>query len=149
MPLLLNGWRRLGIAVSTLWFIAVAALALLEYSSKSDGVFMVQSIPIGTVVAGNKVTLPNGEVITITEEEEFELRFKLEQRLDRLKAGQPLYPWEVDWASLTSVPKVRQVRWLRLAIFALLAPLIVWLAGEATVYMMGWVRCGFASPYRD
>lgn len=144
MQTLLNGWRRFGIVIATLWSIAVIALALIEYSSKSDGFFVLQSVPVGTVVAGNKVTLPDGKVITITEEEEFKLRFKLEQELNRLTTGQPLRPWEFDWSSLTSVPKVTQVRWLRLGLFAVLAPLIVWLIVEAAVLTLAWVRRGFA-----
>lgn len=142
---LLNGWRRFGIVITTLWFIAVIALALVEYSSKADGLFVLQGIPVGTVVVGNKVTLPDGKVITITEEEEFKLRFKMKQELNRLKTGQPLRPWELDWSSLTSVPRVMQVRWLRLGFFALLAPLIVWVIGEAAVFTATWVRRGFAS----
>ena len=145
----LNGWRRFGIVVTTLWFIAVIALALVEYTSKSEGFFVIQGIPVGTVVAGNKVTLPDGKVITITEEEEFKLRYELEQKLNRLKTDQPVPPWELDWSSLVSAPKVTQIRWLRLGLFALLAPLIVWLIGEAAVLTVTWVRRGFAGMPND
>jgi hypothetical protein len=144
MRLRLNGWRRFGIVIATLWFIAVIATAFVEYSSKADGFFVLQNIPVGTVVAGNKITLPDGKVVAITEEEEFQLRFKLEHELDNLKTGQPLRPWEFDWSKLTSVPKVTEIRWLRFSLFALVSPLLAWLFVEVTVLTVAWVRRGYA-----
>lgn len=138
----MNGWRRLGVVMTTLWFMAVIAFAFWEYTSKSDGFFAFQSIPVGTVVAGNRVTLPNGTVITITEEEEFRLRYRKEQELDSLKTGQPVRPWDFDWSTLTSVPTFAQVRWLRLGMVALLVPLMFWLIGEAAAITVAWVSRG-------
>lgn len=112
------------------------AVAITEYSSKSAGLFVVQSIPIGTVVEGNKVTLPDGKVITISEEEEFKLRLAKERNMA---------PWQINWSEITSVPKVAEVRWQRLGLLALLTPLIIWLFAEVAVLTVFWVRRGFVA----
>ncbi len=143
MQSLLNGWRRLGIVIVALWLIVVISSAFTEYSSKSNGFFVFQSLPSGISVSGNKVTLPNGKTIALTEEEEFKLRYEAE------KAGKPLPPWEIDWLQIASVPKVAEIRWLRLGLFALLAPLTAWLLIELAVLTAAWIRRGFASGQND
>lgn len=140
---LLNGWRRFGIVIVMLWFIAVISIAFIEYTSKSDGFFVFQSLPVGIIFSGNKIILPDGKVIAMTEEDEFKLRYEQE------KMGKPILPWEIDWAQLTSVPKVIEIRWLRLGLFAIFAPLIAWLLAEASVLAVAWVRCGFSRPNHD
>ncbi|NMM26507.1 MAG: hypothetical protein HHJ12_04235 [Glaciimonas sp.] len=140
---LLNGWRRFGIVIAMLWFIAVISLAFIEYKSKSHGFFVFQSLPVGITFSGNKITLPDSKVIAITEEDEFKLRYEQE------KTGKPIHPWEIDWAQLTLVPKVAEIRWLRLGLFALLAPSIAWLLVEVSVLTVAWVRRGFAGKQRD
>lgn len=136
MRALLNGWRRFGIVIAMLWFIAVISLAFIEYTSKSHGFFVFQSLPGGITFSGDKITLPNGKVIAITEEDEFKLRYEQE------KTGKIIDSWE-------SVPKVAEIRWLRLGLFALLAPLIAWLLVEVSVLTVAWVRRGFAGKQRD
>ena len=138
----LNGWRRLGIVLATLWFIAVISIVLIEYSSKSHGFFVFQVFPIGMTFDGNKIKLPDGKIIVISEEDEFKLRYEPE------KTGKPILPWEIDWPKLTSVPKITEIRWFRLAL-SLLAPLVSWLFIEVTVHTAAWVRRGFASKQRD
>lgn len=125
-----------------LWLIAVISVALIEYSSKSQGFFVFQGIPVGITLEGNKIKMPDGKIILISEEDEFKLRYEQE------KTGKPILPWEIDWVKLTSVPKITEVRWLRLAL-SLLAPLVSWLFIEATVLTAAWVRRGFASKQRD
>jgi len=139
----LNGWRRLGIVVATLWLLGVFGFVLSEYSSDANGYFVYRTIPVGTVVEGNRVTLPDGKVVTITEEQQFELRYKLEKDLERLKKDQPLRPWEIDWSKLAIIPKVTEFRWLRLSIFALAAPLLLWLFVELVVLLTAWIKRGF------
>ena len=125
-----------------LWLIAVISIALIEYSSKSEGFFVFQSLPVGLTFEGNKIKLPDGKIIVISEEDDFKLRYEQE------KAGKPILPWEIDWARLTSVPKVPEIRWLRL-VLSLLAPFVSWLFIEAAVLTAAWVRRGFASNQRD
>ncbi len=145
MSLTLNGWRRVGIVAASLYLLAIIAVAFTEYSSKSAGFFVFQSIPVGTVVAGNKVTLPDGKVITITEEEEFKMRLRNERGIPSQEIGQPLLPWQIDWSELSSVPKITEISWQRLGLFALLVPLIIWFLAEAVVLTASWVRRGFAA----
>ncbi|OZB69551.1 MAG: hypothetical protein B7X30_12465 [Thiomonas sp. 13-64-67] len=125
-----------------LWLIAVISIALIEYSSKSEGFFVFQNLPVGLTFEGNKIKLPDGKIIVISEEDEFKLRYEQE------KAGKPILPWEIDWARLTSVPKVPEIRWFRLVLL-LLAPFVSWLFIEAAVLIAAWVRRGFASNQRD
>lgn len=140
---LLNGWRRFGIVIATLWLLGVLGFALSEYSSDSNGYFVYQTIPLGTIIEGNKVTLPDGKVVTITEEQQFELRYKLEQDLERLKKDQPLRPWEIDWSKLAAIPKVTEFRWLRLFILALVTPMLLWFLAETAVLVVAWIKRGF------
>ena len=140
MRFTLNGWRRIGIVVVSLWIIVLFAVAFTEYSSQSDGFFVVQTIPVGIVVEGNKVTLPDGKVITISKEEESAFR---------LVKGLDLAPWEIHWSEIPSVPKVAEVRWQRLGLLSLFVPLIIWLFAEAAVLAVSWIRCGFAGKQRD
>ncbi len=139
MRFTLNGWRRIGIVVVSLWIIVLLAVTFTEYSIKSAGFFVVQNIPVGTVIDGNKVTLPDGKVITISEEEEFKLRLAKERNLT---------PWQIDWSEITSVPKVAEVRWQRLGLLVLFAPLIIWLFAEVAVLTVFWVRRGFVAGER-
>ena len=138
----LNGWRRLGIVMAMLWLIAVISVAFVEYSSNADGFFVFQSFPVGTTFKGNEVKLPDGKIIVISEEDEFKARYEQE------KTGKPILPWEIDWAKVTSVPKVTEIHGLRLAL-SLLVPLIFWLFVEVTVITAAWVRRGFSSKQGD
>lgn len=138
MRIPLNGWRRLGIVIAIPWLIAVISISLFEYSSKSQGVFVFQSVPVGLAFESNKLILPDGKLILLSEEDEFKLRYEQE------KAGKPILPWEIDWAGLASVPKVPEIHWLRL-VLSLLAPLGAWLFIEAAVLTVAWVRRGFTS----
>jgi len=141
---LLNGWRRLGIVIAAAWFIAIAVLAVYEFSSPSGGSLVYRSIPIGTTVAGNKITLPDGKVITLTEEEEFKLRFQREQRTDHPNHALP--PWELDWSTFSAVPKVTQINWLRIILLAVAVPSLLWLFVELILLVATWVRRGFSAP---
>ena len=139
---LLNGWRRLGIVIASLWIIAVIAVAAFECTSGSRGIFVYQQIPEGTIVAGNKV-------ITLTEEDEFKVRAQAEQSMKEREQGHIVPPWELDWTGLEAVPKIIQIRWLRLAAVTLLVPLIAWLLTEALMLTVSWVRRGFMGTKRD
>ena len=145
----LNGWRRLGLVIVSLWIIAASAMAIVEYTFNSGSVFVYLTIPDGTVVAGNRVTFPNGKVITLTEIDEFKLRLQAEQGRKLLELGRAVSPWELDWSNLEEVPKVNQVRWLRFAMVTVLAPLACWLVIEAFVLAVSWVRRGFNGTKHD
>ncbi len=140
---LLNGWRRVGILLVMLWFVSAVSIALVEQSSESHGFFVLQSIPDGTIIEGNKITLPDGKIIAMTEEDEFKSRYEKE------KTGKPFHPWEIDFAKLPSVPKVTVVRWVRLGLIALVAPLTAWLFVEVMVFAVAWVNRGFAGKKLD
>ena len=104
-------------------------MAIIEFTSTEDGVFVFQSLPIGTVVGEGKATLPDGKVVTIED-------------LDPA-TGRRLAPWEIDWSKQTVIPKAPHVRWLRFGLFAFLAPLIAWLITEAAVLVVAWIARGF------
>jgi len=148
MHLLLNGWRRLGVVIASLWICAVLALAVFEYASNSRGIFVYPTIPEGTLIEGNKVTFPNGQVISLAEEDEFKLRRHAEQSMKLREQGSAVPPWELDWSNLEAVPKINQVRWLR-ASAAVLGPFIAWLFFEALVIIVAWVRRGFIGARHD
>lgn len=71
-----NGWRRLCIVIAILWFIVVISVTFFEHSSKSHGFFVFQSLPVGLTFEGNKIRLPDGKIVVITEEDEFKLRYE-------------------------------------------------------------------------
>lgn len=88
------------------------------------------------------LTLPDGNVVTITEEQQFELRYKLESDLERLNGEEPLRPWDIDWSKLKNIPTSTEIRWLVLGFCALGIPIFVWLATELAELVGAWVKRG-------
>ena len=139
MRIALNGWRRIGIVLATIWCLTVAAVAVYEFISPEmqsrRGYFVFVSLAPGIYYDDGNVSFADGR------------KAKIDNRDPA--TGRVLEPWEIDWAQLTSVPKVAEIRWLRLGLFALLAPLIAWLLVEVPVLTVAWVRRGFAGKQRD
>ena len=49
MHIRLNGWRCIALAMAMLWVGTSTVITVSEFLSKSDGYFVYQSIPFGTV----------------------------------------------------------------------------------------------------
>ena len=112
-----------------LWFLGVIAVAIVEFTSAANGIFVYQSLPVGTIFREGTATLPDGKVVPIDD-------------LDPT-TGRRLAPWEIDWSKQTAIRTATNVRWLRLSLFALLTPVIAWLIAEAAVVIVAWVVRGF------
>ena len=113
----LNGWHRIGVLLSAVWIITVSGIAFYEFyivTHPRRCVFVYNSIPAGTVWT---------------------------EKTDA--GGKPIKPWEYDWESDDSIPKVRK---LKGGVFAsaLLLPLVGgWLLSISSVRSIKWVRDGF------
>lgn len=125
----LNGWRRLGAVIVVLWLLGVVSLTAVEYNSSSSGVLIHHGLPIGTLVEGEKVTLPDGKIVTIDNRDAV--------------TGHPLAPWQINWDAQTNLPQVTEVRWLRFGLALVLVPICVWLFFELAVMVFKWVSRGF------
>jgi hypothetical protein len=129
--MVLNGWRRLGVVLVAIWAFSIGGIAVYEvtFMDMRGRQFTYLEIPIGTLVDGEKATLPDGRTV------------KIDSR-DPL-TGRLLQAWEIDWAKQADVPKTMQIRWGRLIGFVLAAPVSIWLAFEVAVWIGGWVTRGF------
>jgi hypothetical protein len=127
MAMHLNGWRRLGLVAVALWLVASLSLALFEHLEGRDGYFVGRSLPVGTLVRGNQVALPDGRIIP------------LRQTL----GGHELRPWEIKWDNEPEVPTVSHIRWPRLVSVGVAFPLGAWLALELLGAIARWVMRGF------
>ena len=122
----LNGWPRLAIVLGGAWAVCVGSLAVYEALARHDGFFVGLTLPVGTVVTGNKVKLPDGRTV--------ELNVRLE--------GRSIKPWEIKWDNEPEIPTERIVRWEKL-LAAIAIPLAVWLIIEVLVRVGTWVTRGF------
>lgn len=122
----LNGWRRLVVVVGGAWLVGVASLATYETLSGSDGLFVGLTLPVGTVVTGNKAKLPDGRTV--------ELNTKLE--------GKNVKPWEIIWDNEPEIPTEKVVYWGKL-LAGVSLPLALWAVIEILVHIGTWVSRGF------
>lgn len=127
----LNGWRRLGILLTTVWVVGVLTVAAVEITGFQRGVFVYQGIPKGTVVEGDQATLPDGRVVQLNARDP--------------ATGRVLKPWEIDWANEPAILKHTSVRWLKLGVAAIVVPIAVWLLIETLAIAGAWVLRGFRS----
>jgi hypothetical protein len=152
MAVRLNGWRRIAVAISLLWIGIALTTAGLGYFNKTDGYFVYQSIPVGTVVAPGSIKLPDGTTISKQEEKEFKERLKAEQGVSKF-GGIPVpesdlpddlkKPWEIDWSKQPGVETVSEVNWPHLLLTGLAMPLLLWLAAELAAAVVRWIIRGF------
>jgi hypothetical protein len=127
MQFTLNGWRRIGFVLVSIWIVTLSFIVFDEYSSGQIGSFVER-----------KVTLPNGRTFSAYQVEQFKLRYAEEQKKGIVKNSWD--DWDIDF---DKYPRVTEVHWRRLGI-ALLIPMIVWLFAEVAVLTVSWVRRGFA-----
>ena len=76
-----NGWRRLAVVLGSVWIIGVVSFAAYESLSRRDGLFVGLTLPVGTVISGEKAKLPDGRTV--------DLNVKLN--------GKDVKPWEIKW----------------------------------------------------
>ena len=155
MVVRLNGWRRIALAISILWIGIALTTAGASYFNKTDGYFVFQSIPVGTVATPSSIRLPDGTTISRDEEKEFEQRLKAEQADSKL-SGKPVpesdlpddlkKPWNMDWSKQAGVPTASEIRWPRLLFAGLAMPLLLWLFAELFAGVLAWIIRGFRKP---
>ena len=129
--MLLNGWRRLGIVLTGIWVVGVGVLLAVELAHSKTGVFVYQTIPKGTLIQGDKATLPDGSVVQLNAQD--------------AATGHSLKPWEINWDNEADILKGHAIRWDRLAIFGIAVPACVWLLVELLVCGGRWILRGFRS----
>lgn len=123
----LNGWRRLALVLCGAWCLGAVSLATYEFLNHRDGHFVGLSLPIGTVVSGNKATLPGGRVI--------DLNLSIE--------GKAIKPWEIEWDNEPEVPTEQFIRWAKLLTQGFAIPFGLWVCFELLAFIGNWVAQGF------
>lgn len=123
----LNGWRRLALIFCGAWCLGAASLTTFELLNHREGYFVGLTLPIGTVVSGNKATLPGGRVV--------DLNLSIE--------GKAIKPWEIKWDNEPEVPTEQFIRWTRLLIQGLIIPVGLWVCFELFAFIGNWVTRGF------
>ena len=124
----LNGWRRLGIVLGSVWLLSVVGIAATDAMLEGEGWFVERTLPEGTVIAGNKATLPDGRVVDI---------------VTRGPNGETLSPWDIKWDNEPAIPSEQHIRWLRLLATAVGLPLVVWTLAEVLSMITRWIIRGF------
>jgi hypothetical protein len=122
----LNGWRRLAVVLGSAWIIGVASFASYESLSHCDGFFAGLSLPVGTVISGDKARLPDGRTV--------DLNIKL--------AGKNIKPWEIKWDNEPEILTQSAVHWGKLFL-GVSIPLVLWFIIEIFVRIGAWVARGF------
>jgi hypothetical protein len=122
----LNGWRRLAIVLSSAWVVGVISFTTYEALSHRDGFFVGLTLPIGTIVSGNRAILPDGRTV--------KLNIKLE--------GKDVKPWEIKWDNEPEIPTETIVHWGKL-FSGVSIPLVLWFILEVLVLIGTWVARGF------
>jgi len=127
---MLNGWRRMGIVLLSIWLIGIASITIYEFVTHTPLFFSSQNIPKGTTMTGNNVTLPNGKVVTI----------KVPQDL---LTGELAKPWEINWSLYPEIPKITIINWKQLGLSGIVIPLTLWIIIEFLVIAIAWIARGF------
>ena len=125
--MIINGWRRLAIVMSSIWFLGAVSLTIYEVFNHQDGFFVGRTLPAGTVVTGNKATLPSGQVVD----------------LDTVIDGKTVKPWEIKWDDQPEVPTEKFIRWFKLLTFGIALPLVIVGILEVIGFIGNWVLKGF------
>ena len=122
----LGGWQRLGIVLTTVWWLGIAAVVCYDFAKHREGSFTSLGLPPGTVVLDGRATLPDGRTV----------------QLDLSVGGQSVKPWEIKWDNESAIPTAVSVRWQRIA-YAGLLPVGLWLLLVIASRAFRWVRAGF------
>lgn len=126
----LNGWRRIGIFLASVWVLSVAGIAATDVMLEGEGWFVERTPPAGTIISGNKATLPDGRTVDMN---------------TRGPNGEALSPWDIKWDNEPEIPSEPHVRWLRLVATAVGLPLAVWMLGAVISMIACWIVRGFRS----
>jgi hypothetical protein len=113
--------RRLAMVLFGAWILGVTALATYELVTHQVGYFVALSLPVGTKVAGDQATLPDGRVVT----------------LERTVDVKSLEPGQIDWSEVPGVVSL-QARASLIGI-VLLIPLATWAVVECLILLVGWI----------
>jgi hypothetical protein len=119
----INGWNRLAIVLCIAWVLGALVIAATEYTTSDNGWFVVVGPPVGSVLSGNQLTLPNGRTIN-------------------LQTGSSAAPWAIDWSANPGVPVTRTIRVVHLRT-TLLFPFFCWLFVAVLCKVGQWVKAGF------
>lgn len=125
-----SGWRRLAVVLCGAWCIGVVSVAGFELITHRVGYFIELTLPVGTVISGNKAILPDGRVV--------ELQTTVDVR--------SLQPGEIKWEGAPGVVELQ----LRSVIFAitLIVPMGLWAGLEVIAVLGQWVLRGFRGTTR-
>lgn len=123
----LNGWRRLAVVFFAASCMSALSVAAYEVLAHRGGYFVGHTPLRGTVVRGNKATLPSGEVI----------------ELNVPVPGEIPEPWELDWDNQPQHATETYVRWSKLFSVAFALPLAAWACLEFLAVVANWVLRGF------
>jgi hypothetical protein len=92
------------------WIATVLALTGAGYALKRQGVFVRQTLPIGTSWQGYQIAIPGRPAITITEEERLCRNSRFAER--DVQGGEGfLFPKESPWACIKNAPVYMSIRW--------------------------------------
>jgi hypothetical protein len=126
----LNGWRRLGIVLASVWLIEIVLIAsfcsvMEAFELLSNEVDVTRMYPVSPP----------------------ELKATLEAEKAK-KLGRELKPWEMEWNPTKLVPaelkvKVRQFSTSKAIFVILICPAVLWLLLEISVGIGRWVIAGF------
>jgi hypothetical protein len=122
----LNGWRRLAVVLGVVWLIGVVSLEAYEVLLYKDGLLAGLTLPVGTVISGNKARLPDGRTIDL---------------ITNLN-GKDVKPWEIKWDNEPEIPTQSVVHSGTLFLGVSL-PIILWFFIEGLVSISAWVGRGF------
>lgn len=95
----LNGWRRIALALSLLWIGIAVTMAIVDYSRKKNGFFVYQGIPVGTLVTGDTIVLPDGRKTQISDQEEIEFAIRHEK-----EQGENSVPVQMPDGTIVDMP---------------------------------------------
>jgi hypothetical protein len=126
----LNGWRRLGIVLASVWLIGIVLIA--SFGSETTAFELLS----------NEVAVTRMYPVPASE-----LKAKLEAGKVK-KLGRELKPWEMEWNPTMLVPaelkvKERQFSKSRAIFVTFVCPAILWLLLEIGVGIGRWVMAGF------
>jgi hypothetical protein len=82
----LNGWRRIGIVLGSVWVLSVVGFAATDVMLEGEGWFVQRTLPAGTIISGNKATLPGGRTVDIN---------------TRGPNGEALSPLDIKWDTVS------------------------------------------------
>jgi len=125
-----SGWRRLAVVLCGAWCIGIFSVAGYELITRRVGYFIELTLPVGTVISGNKAILPDGRVV--------ELQTTIDVR--------SLKPGEIKWVGEPGVVEL-QLRSVLLAV-TLVVPMGLWAGFEVIAVVGGWILRGFRGTSR-